>query len=269
MMIRIAARTDPEGTGEAAHARARALDRVLPLIAKVPRPSARELFANRAAELFGLSIGRVEQALRGLVADGSNAPPRVDSRDGRSSRGGDPGRPSTSHGVVPPSAAVRSVPPLPPAQVRLAMLLIDVPHLASLAERNGAVDLLTDPRLSPLVRRVVGSAKSGEDSSLTDLLDLVDAPSQQDVYRQVFAGQFRGSADPVASLAELMHACRREAVEVEIAALERRRIAALDDGRPDEARELSMKKFALLRELDRPPPVLTDTNPTPHGAEGN
>jgi DNA primase len=284
MMIRIAARA-----GEAAHARGRALDRVLPLIAKVPRPSARELFANRAAELFGLPIGRVEQALR-AAARGAEAESRVDSRGGRSSRasgpkGGFPDRggggpdgalprwgragaalhqdpdPSTSGGAVPVSAAVRSVPPLPAAQAQLAMLLIDVPHLVSLAERNGALDCVADARLAPLVRRVVQSAKSGEDPSLSDLLDLVDAPAQQDVYRQVFAGQFRGSADPVASLAELMHTCRREALEVEIAELERRMSEALDAGRPDAARELGLRKFSLLRELDKPPATLTEAPP--------
>jgi DNA primase len=267
MMIRIAARA-----GEAAHARGRALDRVLPLIAKVPRPSSRELFANRAAELFGLPIGRVEQALRTAVEDTS----RVDSQGGRSSRheGSHPGqRTSTSRGAVPVSAAVRSVPTpsdasarrnaasLPAAQAQLAMLLVDVPHLASLAERNGALEAVSDPRLAPLVHRVVQSAKSGEDPSLTDLLDLVDAPSQQDVYRQVFAGRYRGleeSADPRAILGSLVHRCREEAIEQQIRELDHRIQQAQDAGYPDQASELAQQRLVLRREqmiLRQQPPA--------------
>ena len=58
-MLRIAAKA-----GSAAHARARALDRLAPLIACVKRPSARGLYADRAAELFDIPPARVEAAIQ-------------------------------------------------------------------------------------------------------------------------------------------------------------------------------------------------------------
>jgi DNA primase len=234
MMIKIAARA-----GEAAHARAKALDRVLPLVAKVPRPSARELFANRAAELFGLPLGRVEQALRASVSTG----PRDDSRQ----------KPSTSQGPVPVSAAVRAVPSLPAGQAQLAMLLVDVPHLASLADQSGTLDHVTDDRLAPLCRAVVEGAKAGEDPNLSSLLDLVDASAQQEVYREVFAGRYRGldeGADPQAILRSLVHRCKEEAIEHQIQDVERRIREAQEAGYPEQATQLANQRLQLRREQD-------------------
>jgi len=51
MMTRIAAKA-----GSSLDARAQGLDRVIPLIGSAPRPGARELYANAAAELFGLPL---------------------------------------------------------------------------------------------------------------------------------------------------------------------------------------------------------------------
>ena len=234
MMFKIAAKA-----GEAAHARAKALDRVLPLIAKVPRPSARELFANRAAELFGLPLGRIEAVLRATVPAG----PRDDSRQ----------KPSTSRGPVPVSAAVRAVPSLPAGQAQLAMLLVDVPHLASIADQSGTLDHVTDERLAPLCQAVVEGAKAGEDPNLSDLLDLVDASSQQEVYRQVFAGRYRGldeGADPQAILRSLVHRCKEEAIEHQIQDVERRIRQAQEAGYPEQASELANERLQLRREQD-------------------
>ena len=238
MMIRIAARA-----GKAAHARARGLDRLVPLIAAVSRDSARELYADRAAELFGLPSSRVATLVRSARTGEESAKTQEKSR--RVS--------STSRGPVQVSAAVRP-PPLPAGQAQLTMLLVDLPHLASLAERTGAVACVTDERLRPIIESVVQAAKRGEDPSMADLLDRVDASAQRQVYDAVFAGGFRGDPpsnsndDPQAILHSLVRRCREEALEQQIEQVEQDFAAARAQGYADKARQLQQQRLELRRQ---------------------
>lgn len=236
MMVRIAARA-----ADAVDARARGLDRVVPLIAKVPRESARSLYADRAAELFRLPRSRVASALR-AVERGSEAPrpAREDSRQFH----------SISDAPVPLSAPMPSLPPLPAGQAELCMLLIDMPHLASMAERQGALECITDPRLAPIAMAVIEGAKRGESPGMPALLDLVDPAAQRQVHDRVFVGRYResdGSTDPQLILVSFLHRCREEALDLEIRELDRRIEAAQDQGYPDQASALSLERLALRR----------------------
>ena len=236
MMVRIAARA-----GDAVDARARGLDRVVALIGKVPRESVRALYADRAAELFRLPPSRVDSALRAAMqgSDGRR-PAREDSRQFR----------SISEAPVPLSAATPPLPKLPAGQVELCMLLIDMPHLSSMAERQGVLEYITDPRLAPIATAVLDGAKRGENPGMAALLELVDPRAQRQVHDQVFGGRYRDAGDgvdPGLILVGLLQRCREELLDLEIRELDRRIRVAQDQGYPDEARELSNKKLELRR----------------------
>jgi DNA primase len=227
---------------DALDARARGLDRVVPLIAKVPRESARSLYADRAAELFRLPAGRVASAVRAAMRDAeAPRPAREDSRRFH----------SISDAPVPLSAPMPSLPPLPAGQAQLCMLLIDMPHLASMAERQGALRSITDPRLSPIASAVVEGARRGEDPNMPALLELVDPAAQRQVHDEVFDGRYRedggGMEDPQAILLTLLQRCREEALNLEIRELDRQIQTAQDQGYPDKASELSLERLALRR----------------------
>lgn len=243
MMVRIAAKA-----GTAAHARARGLDRVIPLIAKVRRESTRELLIDRAADLFGFPANRVESAVRNASANRS-APPSESRAPAQGRHFG-----SISGGPVTVSAAVRSLPPLPAGQAQLTMLLVDVPHLAAVAERTGAATCITDPRLAPVAQAILEGAKTGENPSMPDLLERVQPPeAQRMVYAKVFAGRYRTSGsdaafDPQLILHSLVQRCREEAIDREIRELDHQISLAQDQGYPDKASELAQQRLAKRRE---------------------
>jgi DNA primase len=272
MMIRIAAKA-----GSAAHARARALDRVAPLIARVARPSARGLYADRAAELFDIPPARVEAAIEFAknAGSGPSGGRRSDDRGGgrRGRRDAYPGPnpqensraiPSTSRAPVPvsPAEPAPAADPgrgpneaaLPTGQAELTMLLVDLPHLASVAERTGAIDWVKDARLRPIVDAVVEGAKRGENPTMDGLLDQVDPSAQRQVYGAVFAGRYRqdgdaaSPSDPQALLSTLVARCRIEELDHRIDQLDQDIRQAQGAGFPDKARELLQLKLDLRRQ---------------------
>lgn len=240
MMVRIAARA-----GTAAHARARGVDRVVPLIAEVRRDSARELYVDRASTLFDLPVSRVRSAVE-AAQKASNVP-----RQGRRAQRNLADFHSISGQRVPHSAAVQSRPELPAGQSQLTMLLVDAPHLAAIAERSGARDCVTDNRLAPIAQAVLDGAKQGLDPTMPELLDLVDPSAQRYVHAAVFAGRYRAEnledEDPQLILAALLHRCREEALEHDIAALDHEIQRAQDSGYPQRASELAQQRLAMRR----------------------
>jgi hypothetical protein len=146
---------------------------------------------------------------------------------------------------------------LPLGQAELTMLLVDLPHLASVAERTDALRWVDDARLRPIVEAVVDGAKRGENPSMSDLLERVDPAAQRRVYGAVFAGRYRTqqsdtaqSFDPQHLLATLVARCRIEALEHRIVQIDSEISQAQVQGFPDKARELSMLKLQLRREQD-------------------
>jgi len=268
MMIRIAAKA-----GDAAHARGRALDRVVPFIAAVRRDTARDLFVDRASELFGLPASRVQSAVKGSRTGSS--PTHVERGERRDTRQ----FPSISHGPVTVSAAVPALPPLPVGQAQLTMLLVDIPHLAAVAERCGALECIRDARLAPIARALVESTRTGKNLTMPELLELIDKDAQQQVFRRIFAGGYRtapqglkgtapqglkGTAprgpkgteqgtegeDPQAILDSLVLRCREDAIQSQIGDLDRRITAAQDDGFPEKASALAQARLELRRQQD-------------------
>jgi DNA primase len=240
--------------GDAVDARAHALDRVIPLIAQVPRDSARGLYADRAAELFGVPVQRVTAALQAAMnrsRAGDPSPARGQPKE-------NPREFRANDRSVPPSAAVSaavtsSSPDLPGGQAELAMLLVDVPHLAALARREGALEHVRDPRLSPIVRALLEGADAGRNPTLDELLDLVEPAEQPRVHDLVFAGRYRtddgaGPADPRGLLLDLIYRCREEALQHEVVEAERRRDAAKAVGDASGYTEFEQRRLALRRE---------------------
>jgi hypothetical protein len=135
------------------------------------------------------------------------------------------------------------------------MLLVDLPHLASVAERTGALKWVRDARLRAIVDAVVDGAKRGENPTMDELLDRVDPASQRRVYGAVFAGRYRTDgtdaspalADPQAMLATLVARCRIEEIDERIVQLDQDIPQAQTAGFPDRARELLQLKLELRR----------------------
>ncbi|MBX7080448.1 MAG: DNA primase [Nannocystaceae bacterium] len=258
-----------EKAGSAVDARAKALDRILPLVLKAPRESQRDLYADRAAELFELPRTRVEARLRALAKAGdAGATDGLQGRRGPSQ--GHASRPSSSAGAsrgpqensreigsttpgpVTLSAAVRPSLPLPAGQSDLTMLLVDVPHLASVAERQGALQWIEDVRLSPIARAVVDGARRGDDLSMPELLALVDAEVQPQVHDAVFAGRYRnlGERDPQALLAELLRSCEIESLRARKERLRAEANRLLAQGFDEQGRALHLEAEQMRQRID-------------------
>jgi DNA primase len=239
--------------GDSPDARARALDRAMGLIRQVRRPSARAFYAESAATLFGVPHERLVRALQ-------------ENPRGASGRPGTPVQPSgpTFEAMSTFGAAHR---PLPQAQAELTMLLVDVPHLATLAERSGALEHVDDPRLRPVIEAVIAGAKDGRALTLPELLELADPSAQPQLLEQVFAGKYRVGDDdpgliaPQAALQGLLYRCQMDAIDIEVQRRQQEFRDARASGDLDAQRESQLAIIALRREKDalrHAPPVLPD-----------
>lgn len=288
MMTRIAAKA-----GRGLDARAQGLDRVIPLIASAPRPGAREMYANVAAELFDLPLAQIAARIRTYMnrprSDRSHGDSRSDRRsdprmDPRMDRGGsDRGFHGESPRGVPVSAAMVSAAPLPEGQAQLATLLVDLPHLAGVARRIGAIACIDDARLRPIVDAVLDGADNGRAPSMPELLALVPEVEQRQIHDRVLSGSYRGEGepdDPKQVLDELVHRCREEALDHDIQKLDRECAQATREGDLDRVRRLQMEKLALRRQQQglrlgqplpptpsAPLPDLSSSDPQPPAAD--
>lgn len=224
--------------GDSPDARARALDRTVKLIRKVRRESARAFYAESAAALFDVPLPRVSKLLQGNPEGATGRPgaPVQVSRVGPDPRGD----------------------PLPQAQAELTMLLVDVPHLATLAERSGALEHVDDERLRPVLAAVLRGAHEGRLVTMDELLDAVDPQAQPLLLERVFAGKYRVGADggasldapidPQVELQTLLHRCREEALEARVRQLDDAYRTARATGDLERQRELQQQRIALRRQ---------------------
>lgn len=226
-MTRLASRA-----GRSPDARARALDQTMGLIRRVRRPSARSFYAESAATLFNIPV----DGLRRALAENSS----------RNS--------GHSGGPMQPSAPVRSLAPLPQAQAELTMLLVDVPHLATMAERKGALDHVDDSRLRPVLEAVIAGAHDGRTVTMDELLNLVHADAQPQVADRVFAGKWRTDdagaidGDPQTELQTLLHRCKEEALNTQVRRLDDEYNNARVEGDVEKQRALMQERLKLRRQ---------------------
>ncbi|MCA9695536.1 MAG: DNA primase [Nannocystaceae bacterium] len=220
-----------QGATESIDAQARALGAIAPLLRRV-KASVQDLYVDRTAKMLNLSPGRVSALLR------ENRGPSSGPREAPRSP------------PVPDTAPMRPLPELPREQATLATLLVDNPHLATLAEREGVLEHITDERLAPIVRAVLAAAREGEQPGEGELLELIDRRAHRQVHEVVFAGTFRDTPqDPGEILTHCLDDCRRKALERRRKAhrVEQRR--ALEEGDHDRARQLAHRLVELGREL--------------------
>lgn len=230
--------------GDSPDARARALDRAVGLIRKVRRPSARSFYAESAATLFDVSLARLSKVLQENPRGASGRPgaPVQVSRAG--TRAGDQ---ATADGGPP-------LPPLPQAQAELTMLLVDVPHLATLAERSGALEHVDDQRLRPVLEAVLHGAHEGRPVTMDELLEVVPPDAQPQMLDRVFAGKYRATddggmpVDPQVELQTLLHRCREEALDSLVRKLDAEYRDARANGDVDRQREIQTRRIALRRQ---------------------
>lgn len=245
MMKRMAAKA-----GTAIDARSRALDRIAPLIARIRSETAQYMYAERASLLLSIPADRVWSAVRATkkphLSSTSRQPVSVSAPMRR---------------LTPPAA------PLPDSQASLVALLVDVPHLATVAERAGVLDHVKDQRLAPLARAVLDGAKQGKEADQTELLGLVDPAAEDQVHRAVFSGRYRAidGVDPTDELHQLVHRCQREAIDRQIRELDAQSELARDRGDLDTVRTLQVRKIELRSqqaELARNPTVAPEPTKT-------
>ena len=259
------------GARDSIDAQDRALSALAPLLAKVKRDGARELYIDRAAKLLGLPPGRISSALQG-----SREAPRPHNhrdpnhrdpnhRDSQMPSGGSAAGPAGaagSHGAGQRSGPARPLPELPRSQVALAALLVDNPHLASLAEQQRVRDYVTDPRLAPIVGAVIDAAFSGDSPGEGELLELVEVAAQRQVHDALFAGRYRDEENPQEVLDRCLFDCRLESLELRRNELAVRVSQAIERGEQPLALALSRERSELNQQLAALKRLSTDLPPS-------
>jgi DNA primase len=221
-----------KGALRSVEAKEKALDALLPLLRHVRRPSARESYADLAADMLKVPVAKI----RGSIENGQR-----------------------SHflGDMQHSAAMRPVKPLPSGQASVTALLVDRPELARVAEREGVLNHVTDDRLGPIVRRTIEAAKNGEPRpSAGELLELVD-PSQRHALHLLFtpdrrSPSFSDEEDPKAALEAALALCEREVLFGERHRLEQQISQTMARGDQDRARELLAELYEIKAKLEPP-----------------
>ncbi len=244
------------GARDSIEAQDRALSALAPLLARVKRDGAREMYLDQAAKLLGLPPGRISSALRALQQTGhSDHPANQGHREAQrphspaADRGG-PSHPASRSGPV------RPLPELPRSQVALAALLVDNPHLATLAEQNRVKELVTDPRLAPIVCAVIDAAFAGESPGEGELLELVDPQVHRQIHDALFSGEYRDIEDPAQTLQNHLFGCQRDELRRARQELADRITRAIERGEQQQALALSRERTSVnqrLAELERQP----------------
>ncbi len=209
------------GATESIDSKGRALRALLPLLRLVKGRDMRGDYATLAADLLQLPIQRIW-----ATVEGNRPPPGFDSA-------------TPVH-----SPAMRPQAPLPRGQLDLAALLVDRPELARVAERAGIFSQVTDPRLAPIVRRVIDAAVAGEPKpGEGELLQLVEADAHPLLHRRLFAGEFLETDDPQAVLDHGLLECDIDQIDRENETLDQHVAEARRRGLPDEVQRLIVQKI--------------------------
>jgi DNA primase len=240
-----------KGARESAEAKDRALRALAPLIASVKSPGAQEDYVNAVSSMLDVSARRVSAGVKSAAR----------GRGGESEPQPSEGRPRNSARVsqfpagMPHSATMRPQ-PLPPGQASVTALLVDRPELARLAQREGALDYVTDPRLRPILDRVIWAATEGEPIPTEgELLDLIDPAFHRSVHAYLAPDHerlsFSNSEDPGAVLRMALSICKRDELESERNELRARLVDARRSGDEDTLRSLAKRLSDIGAELER------------------
>lgn len=228
-----------ERAGTSPDARARALDAIVPVLCKLPRASARTLYAERASSIFGVPLADLRRLAKTHLAANSRRHPAPRHLP-----------PSTRTGRVPPSTAVQPQrTPLPSPQLALVRLLLEAPHLANRADDLGASLLADDPLLGPVVRRIVEAARHGEPVDVA-VLDACPPDERDRLERALYDGIDAGTDDPETALRDILAACEEARLERTLRDLEtaERKARLQQDG--ERLRQILSARIATARRYD-------------------
>jgi DNA primase len=263
-----------KGARQSIDAKARALRALVPLLRCVHGRDARGDYAHLAATMLEIPARRVwtavESAARGREGESVSREGEAGHvKSGTQSRPADGGhrplgsggptrdsaRVSQFPGGMPHSATMRSQ-PLPPAQADVTRLLVERPELSRVAQREGAIEYVTDPRLRPILERVIWAATEGEPiPSEGELLDLIDPAAHQLVHACLAPNHeklsYANAEDPGAALRDALAHCRRDELQAERAKLERSIAEAARTGDHETAKSLSKRRIELKVELEK------------------
>ena len=118
-------------------------------------------------------------------------------------------------------------------------------------------ELVTDPRLAPIVCAVIDAAFAGESPGEGELLELVDPQVHRQIHDALFAGEYRDIEDPVQALHGHLFGCQRDELRRARSELADRITRAIERGEQQQALALSRERTVVnqrLAELERQPP---------------
>jgi DNA primase len=168
--------------------RARVLERIAPLVAKLESRVARDLYGDRLAMALGVDRTTVDRAIAGQR-------PRV---------------PAAAPAAQPGPGAAG----LPdPAELDPLGILVEHPHLFARAEQAGLVSLLTSDDLRATYSAAVAMQKETGAVAIPRLLQATSPDIRDAVAQMVLSGKYAADGDPTRALDDCVLALRRRSVD--------------------------------------------------------
>lgn len=208
--------------------RARALREAAPVVARISDEARREIVIGELAAALDVD----PRVVRRAVATSAEAPRRGNAP---------PKPPVPAHAGRP--VPVGPTPPPPPKELKILAILADHPDLVEVAEREGARELLTDPRLRDMYSAARGGRSFAEWATPQELSDVV--------ITEVLSGQYKSLADPARALIDALRNLRRDRLAAAVEDLDRRIKDAERRGDRVLARELVKRMIETRNEADR------------------
>ena len=116
------------------------------------------------------------------------------------------------------------------------------------AVRDQVLEHVDDPRLSPIVERVLEAASEGRHATVGELLALVEPEAEQLLHRAIFQGRFLEETRPNRVLQQGLTLCKVVKIESQIPLIDQQTDAARRDGREEEVRALIQRRLELRKE---------------------
>ncbi|MCD6497697.1 MAG: DNA primase [Deltaproteobacteria bacterium] len=200
--------------------RARALGRMVPILARVKDPVERALYTEEAAGLLGLDVKLVRTEVHRVLGHG--------------------GRDSA---VV--SKPQRELDAVLACGVDLLALLVAQPHLAAAEGVAEIVDRLTSPDLRKLLLRVLDMQADSGRIDVAEVLGSVEDDLADLVASAIFEEKFLGSIDSHQALREILFGVKVAQINETLKDLDRQMRRASAKGDRQEVRRLALRKHEL------------------------
>jgi DNA primase len=216
-------------SGGTIEGRVRALRQLAPMLRLVRDPTARELYAGRAAAALGVEQRQIERAVRLASAAAETA--------GRATGAAEP----------PPKAAPPRLAPALERELRLLQLLSDFPDLAREARR--VEPLLTQEPVVAALRALLAAPAGAlpDEVIVTALPEELQATFAERLLAGSFLGDNFGAPDARRTLQEIVTTLERERQLGGVKDIDRALAQAEREGDEEERRRLAQAKLELLR----------------------